>query len=194
MEVLAPTVKSPTQTVVEELRRQAGLATETSRDGTINFSGLTPLEIRGLCAMTIGAVERRTMDYEWAAIRAWFSAAVEPDKKREWTTKRCAVEAWKRKIHSISALHAYIAPRLTIQSLPACKDMMMMVHAKGDERERYSERRISTTYDIPKTTLHRNIVTISTISADLRRNGMRRISGLFEAHGLTEPVEEACIA
>ena len=51
MGILPVTQKSNTQMLLERLMEEAGVAKVVQRDGTLNFAGLSPMEVRGQCAM-----------------------------------------------------------------------------------------------------------------------------------------------
>jgi len=181
MATLPVTQKGNTQAMLERLMEDAGIAREIRRDGTLNFGGLSPMEVRGQCAMVRGAVDHHCEPYQRAAITAWFSSADDTGGKTA-----AEVDAHRRKVYAITALHGLVQARMSIESFDAQKLVMWHVHARGRLRDRLTERAIAGEFQIPKTTLHRNIVAVSQTCSALRRGGMERLEALFVRDGLVE--------
>jgi len=189
MDILPVTQKGNTQVALERLMEEAGVAKAVQRDGTLNFSGLSPMEVRAQCAMVLGAVEHHCLPYERAAVTAWFSAADTPGQR-----SLSEVAAHRRKVYAITALHAYAQPRLTIESPAAQKLLVWHVHCRGKLRDQLTERSIAAEHGLSQSTVHRNIVAVATACALLRRAGMARLQAMFIRDGLVDSAEESCTA
>lgn len=72
MEFLPATRKGATQVAIENLIRNSGRVFDEPHQSTINFGGLTPLEVRGQCAMIRAAVKDHLLEPEKIAIWARF--------------------------------------------------------------------------------------------------------------------------
>ena len=97
MAVLPPTQKSPTQVLISDLMDQAGVKREVEKDGTINFRGLTPLEVRAQCAIVIAAVRDHLQPPERHAIEAWYAHDARKAEGvrflRDWCTPHWTIES-----------------------------------------------------------------------------------------------------
>jgi len=167
MAVLPPTQKSPTATVINELMDQAGIRREVERDGTVNFAGLSPLEVRGQCAMVIGAVRHQLQPAERYAIEAWYAHD---------QSKHAAVQ-W---------LRDWCAPHWTIEA-PAARTLITWhVNLPEDAHNRLgcSERLIGGEHGLPKSTVHDQIVKIRKAVTTLRRHGIDQLEWMFADKGL----------
>jgi hypothetical protein len=165
MASLPVTQKGNTQAALERLMEQAGVRTEVVRDGTLNFRGLSSMEVRGQCAMVRGAVLHHCTEMERHAIHAWF--AHDPSKA-----------------DGVHALRDYCAGHLTIESPSACTLIVWAVHAQGRARDMCTERAIAAEHQLSQMTVHRNIVIVQKAAGRLRRAGMDRLSVMFERDGL----------
>ena len=180
MATLPVTSKCSTQTLIEMLREQAGQPRERAeqREGGVNFSGMTPLEVRGECAKTIGAVNHHCTPIERAAIEGWFIQA-EPDKRGHRAMFAAKTEAmWALREHCASAFTIEgESPRLLI---------LWQIHSQGRARDICTERAIAGQYCLSQPTVHRNIVAVGKVCAALRRRGMDRLQALWERDGKIE--------
>lgn len=72
MAVMPAVCKSPTQMVIEDLVKENHVwdGVDPPRYSGVNFSGLSPLEVRAQCALVVGAVERIQHPAERAAVKA----------------------------------------------------------------------------------------------------------------------------
>jgi hypothetical protein len=181
MGILPVTQKSNTQMLLERLMEEAGVAKVVQRDGTLNFAGLSPMEVRGQCAMVRGAVEHHCLPYERAAIVAWFSSADDTGGKGA-----SDVAAHRQKVYAITALHGLTQPRMTIDSVDVQRMIVWHVHARGRLRDRLTERAIAAESSVSQSTVHRNVVVVSQTCSALRRRGMDRLEEMFRRDGLVD--------
>lgn len=73
MEMMPATTMSPTWLVIRALQEQAGdVWGHAKPETTMNLRGLSPLELRGQCALVVGAVNHHCNDPEAAAIWAHY--------------------------------------------------------------------------------------------------------------------------
>lgn len=172
---LPVTQKGSMQVAIEHLLERAGVRTETMRDGTLNFKGLSSMEVRGQCAMVRGAVMHHCTVMERHAIHAWFAHDAS-------------------KADGVHALRDYIGGAMTIDSKPARTLIVWAVHAQGSVRHQVTERAIAAEYLLSQSTVHRNLVTVQTAAGRLRRAGMARLSEMFERDGLVECAESVRLA
>lgn len=169
MAVLPPTQKSNTQALIEQLMRDAGVLREVEHDGTLNFQGLSPLEVRGQCAMVRGAVEHHCTEPERMAIWAWFAHD-------------------ENKARAISYLCDWCAPYWTVESRPARMMMTWRANVTDDSKaaRHCSLRDIEGEHGIPKSTVHRQVAAVTKACRGLRQRGAERLEELFVQHGLVD--------
>ena len=167
MAVLPPTQKSPTMSVINELMDMAGIRREVEREGTVNFAGLSPLEVRGQCAMVIGAVRHQLQPAERYAIEAWYAHDASKAEAVHWLRDWCA-------------------PHWTIEAPSARTLIAWHVNLPDDTHNRHScsERLICGEHGLPKTTVHDQIVKIRKAVMTLRRHGMDQLEWMFSDKGL----------
>jgi hypothetical protein len=169
MAVLPPTQKSNTQALIEQLMRDAGVLNEVERDGTLNFKGLSPLEVRGQCAMVRGAVVHHCTLQERMAIWAWFAHDA-------------------TKAEGVRFLRDWCAELWTVESPQARMVMMWRANVPEDSKvaRMCSVRDIEGEHGIPKSTVQRQVAAVSKACRSLRERGAGRLEALFVAHGLVD--------
>jgi hypothetical protein len=174
MEVMPATQKGPTQTVIEQLMREAGVVREVEKDGTLNFRGLSPMDVRAQCAMVRGAVLHHCTEPERHAIVGWYAHN-------------------SFKADGVRYLHGWVGSLWTIENPDA--QMMMMWRANVTENSRAarfcSVRDIAGQHGIPKSTVQDQMTAITRRIRALRRNGENRLEQLFERSGLIDGQEVA---
>lgn len=169
MGTLPVTQKGNTQMAIERLMDEAGVRSEAIRDGTLNFAGMSPMEVRGQCAMVRGAVEHHCAPIERHAIHAWFAHD-------------------GSKAEGVRQLRDYCSAMMTIESPSAQMLIVWHVHAQGRARDLCTERAIAGEHQLSQSTVHRNIVKVAQTAAMLRRRGMDRLEGMFVRDGVIEAV------
>jgi hypothetical protein len=169
---LPVTKKGPMQAALEHLMKQAGIRTEHMRDSNVNFRGLSPLEVRGQCAMVRAAVLHHCTEMERHAIHAWYALD-------------------EAKADGVRALRDFCAPRLTIESPQARMLLVWHVHAQGRARDICTERAIAAEHGLSQSTVHRNVVVVGQTAGKLRRAGMERLEQMFQRDGLVEASDQA---
>lgn len=159
--------KGNTQVALERLMEEAGVRTEVIRDGTLNFSGLTSMEVRGQCAMVRGAVQHHCTAMERFAIWARFAHDAS-------------------KAEGVSRLRDYCAGQFTVESPQAQMLMVWAVHATGRVRNMVSQRAIAAEHQLSQSTVQRNMQGVAKIAGTLRRAGMLRLQPMFERDDLVD--------
>jgi len=171
MAILPPTQKSNTQALIEQLMRDAGVIREVEKDGTLNFSGLSPLEIRGQCAMVRGAVVHHCTEPERMAIWAWFA--------HDGT-----------KAEGVRYLCNFFAHLWTVESPQARMLMTWRASVTDDSKaaRMCSYRDIEGEHGIAKSTAQRQVQAMAKAAKRLRENGASRLEELFLSHGLVDAI------
>lgn len=164
---LPVTQKGNTQAAIERLLQEAGIRQEVVRDGTLNFKGLSPMEVRGQCAMVRGAVEHHCTALERFAIWAWFSHTED-------------------KAEGVRQLRDFCEPGFTVQSPQAQMLMVWAVHATGRARDICTQRAIAAEHELSQSTVHRNMQMVAKTAGRLRRQGMDRLEPMFRRDGLVD--------
>lgn len=161
MHVLPVTQKGTTQTMIEHMVRQAGLRTEDYIDSTIDFSGLSPLEVRGQCALIRGAVDHHCTPIERAAIVAYYALD-------------------STKAEGVRVLRQHVSPLLNMDNPSLEMLIVWCVHAQGAAREQCTERAIAGEYGMSQSTVHRAINTVRAEARRLRLQGQDALMPMFE--------------
>lgn len=172
MAILPPTQKSPTQVLINDLMDQAGVKREVERDGTINFGGLSPLEVRAQCAMVISAVKNHLQAPERHAVEAWFAHDA-------------------RKADGVRFLCDWCTPHWTIESPQARMMITWRINVSDDSAaaKHCSIRDITGEHGIPKSTAHDQLVKVAKVIQTLRSHGMAQLEWMFQEHGLVGDVQ-----
>lgn len=149
--------KSIMQAMYEEHLKATGKwVTIPAEERTIDFGGLSPLEIRGQCAMVRASAEHRLVYPEANAVRAHYGMQ---------TTKAAGIRG----------LVEYVAPMLTIQN-----DMTKLAMAWGHlgtikQRKGLTQIQIAEYYGVPVATVQRDQKKIAEVGRLLLK---RAIDGL----------------
>jgi len=167
MSTLPVTQRGNTQALVERLMEDAGMRREIVRDGTLNFAGLSPMEVRGQCAMVRGAVDHHTQPLERAAIHAWFMPT-----------------PTKAKNEAVLLLRDHCDATFTIEGSSPRALILWHIHSQGRARDVCTERAIASEFVLSQSTVHRNIVAVSKVCTLLRRRGMDALEPMFTRDGL----------
>ena len=179
IDALPVTQKSNTQVLIERLLEDAGVVQSVREEGNVNFSGLSPMEVRGQCAMVRAAVKHHCSPMEAHALHAWF-----------------ADQNAAEKILGVHAMrdHARDTGAYTIEAPMARLLISWHVHATGRLRDMCTERAIAAEHGLSQSTVHRNIVKLRAMTSALRRAGMDRLEALFVRDGLVERPDVAVSA
>jgi hypothetical protein len=168
LEVMPATAKSQMQRVIEQLMEQAGISAELERhERTIDFRGLTALEVRGQCAMVCGAVQ---------------SHLALPEQGSVWTKYGMR----RRQVRGVEILADYIAPMLVVGNKDAHQAMIWGKFGREINREVFSIRKIATEIGVPHATVQRDQQRVVTVQRALEGKALERLDTLFQSTGLIE--------
>jgi hypothetical protein len=179
IDVLPVTQKSNTQVLIERLMEDAGVARSARDEGSVNFSGLSPMEVRGQCAMVRAAVRHHCTDVEAHALHAWF-----------------ADQNASEKILGVHAMRDQARARclFTVEAPAAQLLIAWHIHASGRLRDQVTERAIADENGLSQSTVHRNIVAVRKMASGFRRQGMDRLEALFARDGLVERPDTSMVS
>lgn len=164
MDVLPATTKSTMQVMIQRRAEEMGLAPKGER-GSINFSGLTALEVRGQCAMVRGAVAHHLPAPEQAAVHARYGHQV-------------------AKAEGVRGMRDYCLPRLRVRGDGPTLAVCWKVYGSLLQRESLSLRRMEEEFGTPKTTISRDVAEVARAGRALEGMAVDRLRPLFEADGL----------
>lgn len=163
-----PTSKSPTQAVIDDLLEMAGVRKEREHTtATVNFGGLSPLEVRAQCSMITAAVRDHLAVAERRAVEA-----------------RYAYD--ERKAEGIRFLRDWCAPHWTIESPTARMAIMWHVHMTESQasHNNCTVRAIEGEHGIPKSTVHDQVAKIRKVVSSLRERGVWQLDWRFREQGV----------
>ncbi|WP_287496897.1 DeoR family transcriptional regulator [Pandoraea sp. CB10b_02] len=164
METLPVTQKSQMQVMIDRMMEDMGIVQEREK-GTINFGGLTALEIRGQCAMVRGAVIHHLPKPEADAVHARFGYQV------------C-------KAGGVRGVRDYCSPMLSTQGDMATLTMAWGVFGTQRQRDDLSVRKIAAEYGLSPATVGRDMQIIRNTGRLLLNRGVERLAPMFEAQNL----------
>jgi len=171
MEILPATQRSFMQAMLEAHMKACGIWEEPkATDRTINFGGMSPLEIRGQCAMVRGMVEHHLTQPEAFAVKAHYGHTV---------TKAAGVRG----------LADYVSPLLTTTSKDAVLALAWGVFGNEKQREGLSLREIADHFGLAKSTAQRDQQTIRRMGRDMLTRAIDRLDSRFQVSGLVENEE-----
>ena len=171
MEILPATQRSFMQAMLEAHMKACGIWEEPkATDRTINFGGMSPLEIRGQCAMVRGMVEHHLTQPEAFAVKAHYGHTV---------TKAAGVRG----------LADYVSPLLTTTSKDAVLALAWGVFGNEKQREGLSLREIADHFGLAKSTAQRDQQTIRRMGRDMLTRAIARLDSRFQVSGLVENEE-----
>jgi len=165
MEVEPATQQSQMQTLIDRMLEELGRAPQREQ-GTINFGGLTALEIRGQCAMVRGAVAHRLIQPEIDAVHARFGARA--------TCQPAGVRG----------VRDYSLPLLFTQHDSATLAMAWSIYGAQRDREALPSRRIAAEYGLAKSTVIADTGRMRRMARMLEGRAIERLTPSFVADGL----------
>lgn len=168
MEILPVMQKSQMQIVLERMIKEMRAA-EEHEQRTINFSGLSPLEIRGQCAMVRGAVEHHLLKQEADAIHARYGF------------QSC-------KANGVRGVRDYCLPMMTIRENTPTLAMAWGIYGTKQQKEDLSSRRIAEQFSISQSSVSRNMRIIRDTGILLIDRGVDHLKSIFERGNILEQV------
>lgn len=165
-EVLPATQKSQMQMVLERMLEQAGIAEELEpHERTIDFQGLTALEVRGQCAMVVAAVGSKCTAPEIAAL---------------WT--RFGMR--RRQADGVRELAEYVGPMLVTTNRSSVLALIWGRYAREGRRDDFSLRKIASEIGGNLTTMARDQQRIATYQRALEGRAIDRLDDYFKSSSL----------
>ena len=168
MEVLPVTQRVSTQVLIDSLRKSSGVTDETpASDRAVNFGGLSPLEVRGQCAMVRQAVTDHLAEPERHAVQARYG-----HKATQAT--------------GVKALAEYLAPVARIEHQTAMLALTWALYQRSrDRRGRHREdritlRQIEAECGVPRSTVGRAQLVVRHHAQALERRAEAGLRELFE--------------
>lgn len=151
-------------------RQQAWLAQlKGERSGTVNFSGLDQMEVRGQCAMIVATVTDRLPTTESAALLARFGIGA--DQQRGVTRL---------------ALHARRSSGL---GLKPCAKLTARHYLPRRHRDALSLRDLADEFKVTKDRLQRAAIWMTKHYSALEKLAISRLDRVFKAQGVVETEE-----
>lgn len=164
MEILPVTQKSVMQSIIDRLMEDMGIVVEREK-GTINFGGLTALEIRGQCAMVRGLVTHHLPKPEIDAVHARFGQQV------------C-------KATGVRGIRDYAAPMLSITHDDTALAIAWSIYGTARQREGLSVNAISAESKYARATVNKDLIAMKNVAKSLETRAIDRLTVLMEKGGL----------
>lgn len=181
MEVLPPTQKGSTQIFIEDLlRRYFNLDQLSANERRLNSTGLSPLELRGQCAMVRACVQDHLTQPERVAVWSRYG---------HQRTKAAGVRGLAAYLSALCPMQNADAQLALTWALYAPK-LLPKDRATG-RRLDWSVRDISDRYGVPRSTLSDTRRVIQHHAERLERVAEGRLAELFDRTGLVGELLEA---
>lgn len=164
MGVLPVREKSQMQRMIEQLMRESDHV-ETAERGAINFADLSPMEVRGQCAMIVAYVRDHLAAHESAAVHARYAYQAE-------------------KAAGVRGVVSYAEALLSIGHPDARLAMGWAVFGTERQRKDFKAAAIGREWGVPAKTAARDIATIKQTSRRLLDAAVDRIYGAFRESGV----------
>lgn len=159
MESLPATAKSQMQVLIDAAMMAAGIVQKHER-GTVNFRGLSPLEIRGQCAMIRGAVDHHLPDPERDSVLAKYGFQL---------TKAAGVRGMRN----------YAQALLTLGGADATLAMAWGVFGTTTQRRDFTPTKIATHFEAPLRTVQRDMQRLRDTGRILHSRAVDRLQPRF---------------
>lgn len=164
MEILPATQKSAMQSMIDRMLEDAGIVQEREV-GTINFGGLSSLEIRGQCAMVRGAVLHHLNQPEIDVVHARYGYHF-------------------LKGQGIKGVRDRSLPMMSTKNDWATLAMTVSVYGSAKQREEFSTRMIAKEWGLSQSTVVRDIKIIRNTARAIHQQACDKLNSFFELHGL----------
>ncbi len=152
--------------------RMHELIKRTREASTINFEGLTALEVRGQCAIVRKMVMRHLSQPEIDAIHAWYGH------------QECKAGG----VHGIRDYHRRM---ISTQHDEATLAIAWSVFARGWQRKHFSTRKIAKKYGLSQSTVMRDVKVIADNGRVLEGAAIEHLTPIFESKGLIEVISDS---
>ena len=166
VETLPPSQRSFMQAMIEAHMKACGIWDEAKpTNRTINFGAMSPLEIRGQCAMVRAAVDHHTSPPEAMAIKAHYGQQ-------------------KTKAVGVAGLVEYLLPLLRSGKRDAALALAWGLYGSQRQRQALSVRAIAEEYGMSKDAAWREQKTIREAGQGLFVRGVSSIDSMFRSSGV----------
>jgi hypothetical protein len=158
---------SPTAMVIDQLLRETGKwdGAPDAAPGSVNFAGLSPLEVRGQCAQVVAMVNHLAHVGERAACQAAYGhQAIKAD--------------------GVRGIAAYVAPTLTCQSSGFALYCAWHVYATPRQRDGLTQGEIAAHFGVTVAAVREASATIRKYGKSLLNNALTSLGSRFEEGGL----------
>ena len=171
MEILPVTSRSFMQAMMEAHMKANGTwEGSIPKERTINFGGLSPLEIRGQCAMIRASVEHHLAEPEQLAVKAHYG---------HQTCKEAGVRGLAR----------YVSPMLSTAHSEAILALAWGIYGNEKQKDGLSLREVAEHYGLSKSTAQRDQQIIKKVGRDLLCRAVGSLHDRFQRGGVTENEE-----
>lgn len=176
MEILPVTQRVPTQVLIDGLKKRCGVWDETPPAArTVNFGGMTPLEVRGQCAMVRAAVVDHLPGPERDAVHARFGHQ-------------------RTKADGVRRLSEYTKPLARIDhDMAMLAIVWSMFQPARRAADRWSLRAIERETGVPKSTLAEAQARVRSLAQGLERRADERLADLFTRTGLVAEADAVAV-
>jgi hypothetical protein len=164
METLPVTQKSSMQTMIDRMLEEMGIVQEREIV-TINFGGLSAIEIRGQCAMVRGVVIHHLPQPEADAIHARYASQT-------------------LKASGVRGVRDYSQPLLSTSGDLPTLAMAWSLFATVKQRDGLSTQKIADEFGLGKSTVAKDVLSIRRTARMLENRAIERLTPLFERSGL----------
>ncbi len=164
MKILPATQKSVMQALIDRLMEDMGIVQEREQ-GTINFGGLSSLEIRGQCAMVRGAVEHHLPAPEVHAVHARYAHQAE-------------------KASGVRGIRDYAAPMLTTHSDTPTLAIAWSIFGTKKQRDGLSTYHIAKEAGLSQSTVQRDLTAMKNVAKMLEDRAIERLTSVFQKDNL----------
>jgi hypothetical protein len=197
MEVLPVTQQTSTQILIDGLRKRCGVWDDQRAPSTINFGGLSPLEVRGQCALVRATVEDHLPGPERDAIWARFghnggSKDKSKDKDKDGRRDNARMiydeklDVYGRKSIGIARLCEYLQPLTGVDHTQSLRAVAYSLYQPGTlrEQDKITLADITRQWGVPRHKLQRAAQVVRNMAQGLERRADERLVELFERTGL----------
>ncbi len=158
LEILPVTQKSATAVALDRAKEMLGII-ESKEPSTVNFSGLSPIEVRGQCAMVRAMVSDHLSSEEADVIWARYSHA-------------------GQQIMATYRVREKIFHRLSTHHTGAANAMTRGCFVRGREKRRFSVRKIARDFGMSKSTVSRDMKIIRAYIDDMAEKAIARFRNI----------------
>ena len=171
-EIMPATAKSQLEQILGRMMEEAGIVQQLEpHERTIDFRGLSALEVRGQCAMVVAAVNAHL---------------VKPERAAMWT--RFGVR--RRQAQGVRELTDYIAPVLATKHEVALLAMTWGLYAREGRRDDFSLNKIANEFTLSRATLQRDQKVIQQYQKSLEQKATDALMKYFERTGFVATVKQ----